>query len=222
MAKQFPNKIQESTVQAAGHAKREQLKRRSDQLAEQGEQLAADMKMDGFSEAALTPDDEIQAMLWRDGSEVTNAQPGYCYMWVCVEFPSTSRGMAVLGMQSQGWVVVGGNDPESPEYRTVDGTRKYGDAILMRITEQQKRANDYRVDLINAKRSGKEDEATQELAERYGIRVVSLDNLSPEHRRIVERRAAAQNAKHFAKNAAMQKLDEDIRTGSVPGMSIGT
>jgi len=218
MARVFPNRIRAAQPQAApGHARREQLKAQADQLDEQADALNTQADIGAIDPNALLPDDEIQSLLSREAEEVTNQVPGFCYMWVNVEYPANARGRLVLDMQVKGWHVVNGEMPESIEYKTVDGTRKLGDCLLMRIDARRKAAIDHQYDLLNAKRMGSDPALIQNLQEKYGIKVVSYDNMTDEARTRLDRQAAAQ----FAKRAAMERVGTDLRNGTIPGVTPG-
>lgn len=218
MSKQFPNAVDRDATAPAGYKRTDQRLRRKDQLEQQAEEQAAESGIEAINPDALLPDDELQQLLEGfDGSQITNADPNYVYMWVCVEFPASARGLAVLTHTSQGWEVVKGDSLEAVEYRQPDGTRKLGDSILLRITRRRKAALDYRVAALNAKREGQSQEELQAIAARYGIQVVPFDQMSPERQAFIERRAQAA----FSQQAAMQKFAENARTGTIPGVPPG-
>jgi hypothetical protein len=217
MAKQFPNQIDTAPEAPAGFQRTEQRLRRKDDLEQQAEERAQATGVEAASSDAFLPDEEIQNLLQYDGSNVSKAQKGYCYMWVCIEFPASARGLAVLNMTAQGWQVVKGDDPEAQEYLQPDRTRKLGDSILLRISEARKRVLDGQIAMLNAKREGQSHEAVRNLAERHGIKIVSFDEMSPEQQKQLERRSQLA----FAKQGAFQKLDGNLRAGTVPGAAVG-
>lgn len=223
MGRAFPNRIQRTEPEAApGHRRREQLRVQADQLEEQAETLAAEQGVEAIDPNALLPDDEIQSLLSRSAEEISNPVPGFSYMWVNVEYPQNARGSHVLAMQAQGWHVVKGDIddksmPESIEHRTTDGTRKLGDCLLMRIDSRRKAHIDYQYDLLNARRMGNDQATVDELSTKYGIKVVAYDKMTPEAQTRLERQAATQ----FAKRAAMERVADDLRNGTVPGVPAG-
>ena len=219
MARTFPNRIKRAEPEAApGYKRNEQLKAQADQLEQQAEELSAQSGMGAIDPEALLPDDEIQSLLAREADEITNQVPGFCYRWVNVEYPANARGRHVIEMQTQGWQVVKGDMPESVEYTTTDGTRKLGDCLLMRIDARRKAAIDRQYELLNAKRMGSDLTTTQTLSDKYGIKVVPYDDMSGEAKTRLERQAAAQ----FAKRAAQQRVHDDLRHGTVPGVPVGS
>lgn len=200
-----------------GYQRDEQLKVRQDQLEETTQQMNDTAGVEAVNPDAFLADEELQAALLKDGSEVSQAKPGYCYMWVCIEYPTNARGINALSLQSVGWQVVKGDDPEALEYKTIDGTRKLGDSILLRISEQRKRLLDYRVQELNMKRDGASTDALRERAAKFGINVVDYSNMTPEQQKRLERRAQQE----FSKQAAIGKVAEQLRTGTVPGVQPG-
>lgn len=217
MGRTFPNRIQcTEPLAAPGHKRDEQLRVQADQLEQQAEEMSAQSGMGVIDPNALLPDDEIQSLLAREADEVTNKVPGYCYRWVNVEYPANARGRHVIELQTQGWQVVKGDNPESIEYTTTDSTRKLGDCILMRIDARRKAAIDRQYEQLNAKRSGSDQVAA--LSDKYGIKVVPYNDMSSEAKTRLERQAAVQ----FAKRAAEQRVHQDLRNGTVPGVPVGS
>lgn len=218
MARIFPNRIRREEPQAApGYARREELKVQADQLEQQADEMNAQADVGAIDPNALLPDDEIQSILSRESEEVTNPVPGFCYMWANVEYPANARGSQILALQTKGWHVVNGDMEESIEYKTVDGTRKLGDCILMRIDARRKAAIDHQYELLNAKRMSNDPALIETLQAKYGIKVVSYDNMTDEARTHLDKQAA----KQFAKRAAEQRIHQDLRQGTVPGVQPG-
>lgn len=200
-----------------GYARDEQLKVRQDQLEETAQTMNDTSGVEAVDPFAIMADEELQALLAKDGSEVSGALPGYCYMWACIEYPSSARGIAVLGLQAVGWQVVKGDDPEAREYRTADGTRKLGDSLLLKIPTQRKRLLDLRIDQLNAKHEGDTNDGLRERARKMGINVVSFEEMTPEQQKRLERRSQQE----FSKQAATQRLAGNLREGTVPGVQPG-
>ena len=200
-----------------GYQRDEQLKERLDQLEETAQTLNDTAGVDAIAPEVMLADEELQQLLAKDGSEVSNARPGYAYMWVCIEYPTTARGINVLSLQAVGWQVVKGDDVEAEEYRTADGTRKLGDAILLRIEARRKQLLDYRIDQLNMKREGATADALKERAAQFGINIVDFASMTPEQQKRLERRAQQE----FSKQAATSRLATDLRHGTVPGVAPG-
>lgn len=200
-----------------GYTRDEQLIARQDQLEETAQHMNDTSDVRGVDPLAMLADEELQALLAKDGSEVSEPQQGSCYMWACIEFPSSARGIAVLQLQAVGWQVVKGDDPEAREYKTVDGTRKLGDSILLRIDARRKFLLDTRIAQLNAKREGDTSDSLRDRARRLGINVVSFDEMTPEQQQRLERRSQQE----FSKQAATQRFAGNLRDGTVPGVSPG-
>lgn len=200
-----------------GYQRDEQLKERLDQLEETAQTMNDTSGMGTIAPSAMLPDDELQQLLAKDGSEVSNPKPGHSYMWVCIEYPTNARGINVLSLQAVGWQVVKGDDLEAVEYKTADGTRKLGDAILLRIDARRKQLLDYRIDQLNMRREGATAEALKERARKFGINVVDFDNMTPDQQKRLERRSQQE----FSKQAATSRLAGDLRNGTVPGVQPG-
>jgi len=214
MRKQFPNRIDRDPEASAGHPRREQRIERQDQLEQQAEEMSNQHDGAAIDPQALEEDAEI--LHDYDFTEVSNKQPGFYYMWVSIEYPSSARGIHVLQMQAEGWQVVNGNLPESSEHRTPDGTRKIGDSILMRIPEARKRRLEERDEEINRRRDEGNVEKLREGAERIGSRLIDLSQMTPEQRSHLERKSKQE----FGAKAAMEKLGKNLKQGTVPGMRV--
>src|SRR5260221_6425156 len=114
-----------------GDARQEELKRRTDVLAEKLETSTPEAY--AFDPKKLDIDNEIAYFVTRNELDVTGKQDGCRYRWV--HFGQNGR--SVTGAKLDGWEVVSGSDPESVELRAVDGTRRLGDVLLMRIDERR-------------------------------------------------------------------------------------
>lgn len=200
-----------------GFTRDEQLKARQDQLEETAQVLSDDSGVNAVDPFAMMADEELQALLAKDGSEVSNMQAGFSYMWACIEYPSSARGIAVLSLQAVGWQVVKGTDKEAEEYRTADGTRKLGDSILLKIPTNRKRLLDIRIEQLNAKREDDTNENLRERARKMGINVVTFDEMTLDQQKRLERRSQQE----FNKQAATARLATDLRNGTVPGVQPG-
>ena len=137
-------------LKPAGHARREQLKARTDNLAEMADRAvnATDAQIYSVDEEKLKEEPEILRHL--DMStfmfKVNNPVPGKVYFWerdTATDHSAVARKQAEarmwLGNSAKGWQVVCGAPethpefPEAPELVQVDGVRRIGDVILMRI-----------------------------------------------------------------------------------------
>jgi len=168
---------------------------------------AANLPPPGYKRAE--PDREIIYEL--DGLRVSNRDPNYEYCWVYYGLNS----QLVWQKRYLGWRVVTGTDPECQEYKEVDGTRRIGDVLLMRIPKERY------LELEEREAKKRDDQylgikaRLQELSEKSGIKVhedlsqVSVGGRSLES--IMEHKAAAQEV-------AIQHIDKKLRDGDVPGI----
>jgi len=209
----FDEGMRQADLEEAGYKRNEQLARRADELAERAE--TAGPEVYGIDPDVVAPDREILSRLrpegMLDGSHVTNRQPGWEYCWVYYGLNS----QFVWQKKYLGWRVVTGSDPECQEYKEVDGTRRIGDVLLMKIPreryleieEQKAKRRDEQYLGIKAR--------LQELSDKSGIRIyddlskvdVGGRNLAD----VMERKAAA-------RDVAMQHIDRKLRDGDVPGI----
>jgi len=171
-----------------------------------------------------------------DGSEVSGALDEYVYHWEQADIHNKWGGVWVTQAKSIGWEVVSGSMPEANERRYVDGTRRWGDTILMRIQRERYE----RLQLADRRRRLARSEgvsaAVLEHAERAGVVVHDLESTkTPRHIKQMAQaqRAAAESARstmvshmkqargergELAANLAARKFDGALRSGKVPGM----
>lgn len=130
---------------AAGHGRREQMKRRLDNLHESAERMLenTDTAMYAIDPAKLKEEPEILKHLNTTSCvfEVTNPKPGYVYLWEREKSDAIARKKTEariwLGPGHPGWEVVSSAaEPECHDLLTAEGTRRIGDTILMRITTE--------------------------------------------------------------------------------------
>lgn len=128
-----------ATLPPPGDARRDELKARHAKLMAEAEQLQKDLGIESVDPKALRIDNEIArfAAPGRDGSEIENPQPGFVYCWEQADIRNVGGGLWVTAAKSKGWQVVDGSMPEEPNRRHVDGTRRWGDTILMRIRTER-------------------------------------------------------------------------------------
>lgn len=196
------------TLPAAGHERREELKRRADDLAEQAEILNADAGViDG---PGIAQDNEILAFV--NELEVSNKQPGFAYKWVW----TGHSGWFVKQAQTLGWVPVVGEMPEALELKDVTGVRRLGDAILLRCPEARAdQIERYYADL--AQRAGESVTSNlKDLARRRGVTIHLSSEAAndPLMQRVLDK---------YEKRAAVvaqarKGVDTMIREGNIPGM----
>lgn len=136
----------DSTLPPAGYERTEELARRTDELEEVGEKLANEQELYAIAPEApaMQPDRELMN-LFDPGAmsmlTVSNPQPGWRYAWAN---RVNQSGLQVMMKKYDGWQVVSGNDKESLEHKSVDGTRCIADVLLMKLPEAQGKKLDQR------------------------------------------------------------------------------
>lgn len=181
--------------------------------AKRREELEAEAeKFDAYSFERPDVDRELahQLITLRAMEEVQNAEDGYQYKW---EY-SGEHGRHITAAKLMGWEVVQGDMKEAEQHKCVDSTRRLGDCILMRITNERY----LELRRAQAMRRQKEYDSSysgpEQLAEKHakhGVKISRLEN-SPYFDVAVKRAIA----KHFAG----RRFDKMLREGSVPGMDI--
>jgi hypothetical protein len=190
---------------AAGDGRREELKKRTDSLAEEAEKRGEDGGR--IEPKALKIDNEIASQY--NELQVSNAQTGWCYRWVY----TGGAGQTVMRARVDGWKVVQGEDPEAKELIAVDTTRKLGDVVLMKIPDKEYEMLQARDRRIRAVQQGSVTQEIVEMGKKYGGRIQVQTNLdSKAMQRLAMRSAAAQ--------VAGNKFAEMLRKGTVPGMEL--
>ncbi len=197
-----------SALPPAGHARDEELSKRTDQLAEQMETQAPGVE--SVDPNKVKPIPEIQRHFDPVSGEldVSAAQSGFSYLW-CYQGEYSRH---ITRKRAMGWEIVQGNDPESIEHKAVGSYRQVGDCILMRIPSEiyeRIRNNERR------KATDREQSVGAELIEKgakYGVNV-TVEGLGgdPKMLKSIQDRAAASNV-------ASTLFDQQIRNGQVAGM----
>lgn len=228
----------------AGDARRDEMKRRLEEL----QRMQADFERDFEGEigavdpSKLRVENEIAQHF--DPStkmlEVTNADPDYVYLWEQADIHNRHGGLWVTSRKAMGWEVVEGSMKEARDKRAVDGTRRVGDVILMRIRRERYLALEEADRRRRIARSEGISLHVLEEAERKGVRVHDLeDSRTPEHilrfahaqaaageaarRTMVSTMAQADRSKSrvLASSLADRRLESAIRSGTVPGLTPG-
>lgn len=231
---------QATSLPPAGDARREELKRRYDALTQEADKLKADLEIESIDPSAFEVENDI-AQHFDPATkmlEVSNPNSSFVYRWEQADIYVKHGGVFVTIAKSYGWEVVStSGNVEGHEHRGVDGTRRVGDAILMRIRKDRFIAleiNNRRRRL--ARRAGVSVKAL-ELADRAGIKLHDLnDSSTPEHVRnfaiaqaaaaTAAREAMVSNLKQVSRGGkrvlaaelANKRLEKAIRAGTVPGM----
>lgn len=134
--------LNDGPLLAAGHARREQLKKRTENLEMAAEIMSQDAETYSIDPAKLKAEPEILKHFdfINSAFTVTNPKPGYVYYWERDDHRAVSWRKSIarmmLGPNAAGWEVVTESvspQPEARELLDVDGKRKIGDVVLMRI-----------------------------------------------------------------------------------------
>lgn len=227
------------SLPAAGDARREEMLRRADGLTQAAERLRDSVGIHNADPKAFQVENEIGQFTegGMDGSEVSDALDDYVYHWEQADIRNTFGNLWVTQAKSIGWEVVGGDMPEAKERRFVDGTRRWGDTILMRMRRERANA----LEIVDRRRRLARSEGISlrvlEEADRLGVAAYDItDPKAPAHIRarfaeaqkasaeaarttmVSTMRQAGRNQRAMAGSLADQKLDRAIRAGNVPNM----
>lgn len=200
----------------AGDAQRDELKARGDALAEQAETLG--VVGGAINPKAFAIDREIAGHV--NELDVSNASPEYAYAWVWTgqQGIKVKEKLARRVREGDGlvvcWEVVNGDMPEASELKTVDGTRRLGDVMLLRCRKERKEQLDAQDEIQRARREASINEPLEELARKYPRLVKVHTDLNDPTLQAGLRRGAA-------RGFAAQQFDTAIRGGTVPGMPAG-
>jgi len=225
----------------AGDAQRDEKKRRLETLVAEATQLRDELGIEAIDPAKLRHvDNDIVGFANRgqhlDGSEVEGALSAYVYKW---EEARGNNGMAVEERKTEGWFIVDASMPEERRRLSVDGTRRWGTTILMRITRERAEA----LDVVDRRRRIARLEGVSatilEEAERKGVNVYDLEDArTPAHIRTMAkaqvaageaaRAAMVSNMRQagragatrvLAQELATKRFDRALRDGTVPGLT---
>lgn len=235
-----------SALPPAGDERREELKRRADALRKAAAELEAAGGFEAVDLSRIEPENEIAGAFdpLTRMLRVSNAnEREFVYKWEQADLYGRHGNIWVTSSKSLGWEVVSGPRdvaPEAWEHRQADGTRRVGDAILMRIRRERYEALMARQRRINVARQEGIGVQLLEQAEKAGIPVHDLTAPStPQH--IINHAQATREAARAARAAfvhaspqarpgaqrahaseiASRKLESAIRRGNVPGLAVG-
>ena len=116
-----------------GHKRREALKMRLEKLNAEAAELASELEVETVDPSKIEPDREIIQHFNSGDLPVSNRQEGFEYCWVFSDPRNNQAGRHVFKKRYQGWEVVSASMPEAADHKHVDGTRRVGDVLLMRI-----------------------------------------------------------------------------------------
>lgn len=190
----------------AGYERDEELKQREDALQEQAELAAEQVDVGRANPKVFHVDNELAQ--WFDELDVNGAQDEYAYSWT----PTHTYGRFVQQKLYKGWEIVQGDMPEARALKHTDTTRKLGDVILMRIKKDRKAMLDKREDYKRAQQELGVSAQLQELADRYGTRIIDQEEMDPGQLRRLEAQARA-------RGRAGKMMDKWLRDGRMPGMT---
>lgn len=232
----------------AGDARRDEMKRRLDQLNADRAQFEADFagEIGAIDPAKLDPknvDREIAVHFDPSSKmlEVTDARPDRVYFWEQADPGGRFGNVWVLSRKATGWKVIDSKDREARDKMAVDGTRRVGDAILMWIERER-----YEQLMIadRRRRIARKEGLSVELlerAERAGVQIHDLTNpQTPRARELFARaQAAAGDAaratmvstmrqagrggatRAMASEIANRRVEDALRAGTIPGLQPG-
>jgi len=211
---------QEPNLPPPGDERREVLAKRKDNLEQQIDERSG--QTFSIDPSKLEPDREILHDLDDDGLTPRKADPNYKYCWIqCrhpVDHPSRMVEQKLAekvrlpnGDVIRPWQVVKGGDPDAAGFRiSAENTVVIGDVLLMRCRKDHYALLELRKRRTAHERSFGTDSALVDLALSAGT----------------EAGAAAYN-KHFSNanqtlfgNEFQMRLDNALRTGTIPGMEI--
>jgi hypothetical protein len=197
----------------AGDERREELKRRADDLEEVAESTLPEMG--AIDSAKLKVENEIAQLFdSRHRLKITGLQKGYVYKLCSVR----QDGQQIDDAKMEGWDIVQGDMPEAIERKGIGGdtTRHFGDCVLLRMRKDhwiavQKRRKQLKSRLRESI-VGPLTELGRITERRFGKNLVHTDLNDPIFKRAVEAGVAAA--------LADRKFDKHLRDGTVPGMEI--
>lgn len=196
-----------------GHARDEELRRRTDTLEQRAEQIFENVGT--VDPEVFKKDREIQDMLLKsDGLEITHRQPGYMYCWVNYVNQQANR---VWQKKALGWEMVQGNLPECVEFKREDGTRRIGDVLLMRIRMDFHMILEQRNEERRRRQQLGVSSEVRRIAQAYPKafgQVQTSDEGGPLAQTVLQRGEATA----AAQRTAAHHVDAMLRRGTVPGL----
>lgn len=207
----------------AGDERRDVLKARTDDLAEQAETDGAEGG--AIDPKALRVENELAQHFGLDGGfnelDVSNKNLAYEYKWQQSGF----YGRFVKRDLAMGWAVVGSmtdeDDGEAIELKAVDGTRRLGDVVLLRMRKDKfklmkRREAAHRQAVQDGSTAALEelaDEARRKHPSAKGLKVHTPGNMSE----AVMKRLGMDAQ---AKDTVTKIIDRQVRDGRMPGVPI--
>lgn len=209
---------QQESLPPPGDERREVLKARTDNLEQQ-----IDEKTDHYAidPAALEVDREIRNDLDKGYLDPSDSDPAYKYAWVQCKHPEDHPSRMVElklaekvqipdGTWVRPWEVVGSNHKEAPKLQQTDGSRRIGDTLLMRCRKDYYALMELAKRKLTHQRNYGTDSGLVELAMRAGTEAGAAT---------YNKYKSDANQSLFG-NELQMRLDQAIRTGTLPGMEI--
>lgn len=197
-----------------GDARREELDRRSEDLAARLEHIEKSLGLDSTGPTRPLAEQEVDRDIARvyDHTAVINPVPGRVYYWANEQ---SAHGIDVTLHKTDGYKVVCGDDPENPEDKDVRGYRRIGDVILMWIPVDRYEALMARREQARRALKGSVDAGLMQLHEAaqrrgQGVRIRELDSFMIQR---AEKLAVAERT-------ASAITDARLRQGRVPGLGL--
>lgn len=178
-----------------------------------------DVEQFRVDEKARRPIREIRAAV--NSLAVTKAVAGYVYCWAryisanAMTQVDMLTGMTVTvdGVPTPCWEIVEGKMPEAMERRSVDGTRKIGDVMLLRCKQEVYDAiRDWEAQKVANQQLSVEG-PLREFASRHNLRVYDGDELK-------NPRLQQAFKQSVASGQASRVFAQQLRTGTVQGHEI--
>ena len=188
-----------------GHNRRELLKRRTEDLEQQAEGLPEGYAID---ERSMRADYNLRRQLI-SMERVSKEQPGWEYAWV-----DPTNNMLFTMAQNNGWEVVKGEMPEAWEHRDVNGYRRIGDVILVRIRADRREQLRMLDEMATERQKEAVTERLEELGQRFqragGKIHTNISTMDPRMAQTIMNRAGA-------RELAFRDLGDKLKAGTIPG-----
>lgn len=209
-------------LKAAGHKRREQLKRRLDELQAETEQIAKELQVESADFSSMEPDREVlqhfetDPYTGNDDIPIDNPDPAKVYFWCQCAMPNQSQAARfVFFAKRRGWSEVKVTDTFNGHRVmqsipvSAQGTYIVGDTVLMHMPRERyermvRDRREYRESLAGTAHAG-----AQEFAERHGI-AFHKDVNDPHVRDLYK--------KHQVDHLVKREFKQELEQGTVPGM----
>jgi hypothetical protein len=207
MAKMMVHK-HEGELPEPGYARDEEIKRRADVNDQVVEEFQEKHEIHAIDPKVFEKDREILYHL--DSEEITGRRADLHYCWV--NFGGYGR--SVKRKLAQGWFVITGDMPEALELKAPDGTRRWGDVMLMAVPQARYEEQLRYMEKLQKDVENKEVNNLRNLANRYsklGVKIYSTEAMSEDNLDRLQKKAEAQRRANTITNTW-------VREGRVPGM----